>query len=130
MTIFYEKQAVSWFKKVGNIQKMINVGKISDKDDILTVEEKITLIGNKTKRSLWMAQWQRELEARWLEVAKMRIKIDWKGKYFLSDIGGKFCFKVLTYEALKCYKKKNRDRTIKIYKWICTTEEVSSWPQT
>ena len=39
-------------KKLGISKKMINVGKISDKDDILTVEEKITLIGNKTKRSL------------------------------------------------------------------------------
>ena len=42
-------------QKIGNDQKFIKVGKISDKDDILTVEEKlISLIGNKTKVSLEM----------------------------------------------------------------------------
>ena len=40
-------------QKVGKNKKAIKVGKISEKDDILTVEERpIALIGNKTKRSL------------------------------------------------------------------------------
>ena len=43
------KQAVSWFKKLGRTKKVINVGKISGKYDVLTVEEKrVSLILNKT----------------------------------------------------------------------------------
>ena len=40
-------------QKFGNSQKVVKVGKISFKYDILTVEEKqIALIGKKTKMSL------------------------------------------------------------------------------
>ena len=54
---------------------MIKVGKISEKCDILTVEEKrMALIGNKTKRSLEMTPGQRELETRWLKASSMSIK--------------------------------------------------------
>ena len=47
------KQAFSCFQKLAIIKKLIKVGKISNKDDILKVEEKrVALIGNKTNRSL------------------------------------------------------------------------------
>ena len=46
-------QTITWFKKSGRTQKVIKIGKISDKYDILTVEEKqISLIGDETKISL------------------------------------------------------------------------------
>ena len=49
-------------QNIGKNQKMIKVGKISEKYDILTVEEKlIPLIGNKTKRSLEMTPGKIEL---------------------------------------------------------------------
>ena len=49
-------------QNIGKNQKMIKVGKISEKYDILTAEEKIIpLIGNKTKRSLGMTPGKREL---------------------------------------------------------------------
>ena len=49
-------------KKFGRTKKVIKVGKISEKDEMLTVEEKrISLIGNKTKRILEMTPEQREL---------------------------------------------------------------------
>ena len=35
-----EKWAVSWFKKWGRTKEIIKVGKIGDKDRILTVQEK------------------------------------------------------------------------------------------
>ena len=48
-------------QNIGRNQKMIKVGKTSEKYDILTVEEKlISVIGNKTKRSLEMTPGQRE----------------------------------------------------------------------
>ena len=54
---------------------MVNVGKVSDKDDILTVEEKrIPFIGNKTKRILETNPKKRELEAIRLKASKIRIK--------------------------------------------------------
>ena len=52
ITLVKEK-AITWFKKLGKIKKVIKVGKISEKYDTLTVEEKrIALIGNKTKKAL------------------------------------------------------------------------------
>ena len=55
-------KAVSWFKILGRTKKIIKVGKISGKDDILTViEKRATLIGNNITISLEMNQWQREL---------------------------------------------------------------------
>ena len=58
----------------GNIQKVVKVGKISFKYDILTVEEKlISLIGNKTKRSLETNPWQIELDSRRLKESKIHI---------------------------------------------------------
>ena len=46
---------MSYSSEIEKMQKMIKVGKISDKDDILTVTEKrISLIGNKKTISLGM----------------------------------------------------------------------------
>ena len=55
-------------------KNVIKVGEISYKDDILTIEEKqLSLIMNKTERNLEMTPRQRDIEARCLKVAKMRI---------------------------------------------------------
>ena len=60
---------------MGRTEKVINVGKISDKDEILKVEDKqLYLIGNKTKGSLEMNPWKRELETRRSKAANMRIE--------------------------------------------------------
>ena len=49
-------------QKLGRTKKVIKVGEISEKCDILTVEEKETsLIGNKTKVILEINPRQREL---------------------------------------------------------------------
>ena len=54
---------------------MIKLGKISERDEILIVEEKrLPLIGNRTKRSLEMNPKQRELEEMWLKESNMRTK--------------------------------------------------------
>ena len=54
---------------------MIKVGKISEKDDVLTVEDKkIDLIGNRTKISLEINPEKREIQARQLKASKMQIK--------------------------------------------------------
>ena len=59
---------------LGKTKKLIKVGGISGKYDILKVEEKqVALIENKTKWVLKMTQWQGELEARLLKAVKMRI---------------------------------------------------------
>ena len=66
---------MSYSSEIEKMQKVIKVGKISDKDDILTLEEKrISLIENKTKRILEMTQGKSELDARRLNAYKMRIK--------------------------------------------------------
>ena len=58
---FLKEQAVSWFRRLEITKKVIMVGKISDKDDILTVEEKlIYLIVKKTEIRLEMTTWRRE----------------------------------------------------------------------
>ena len=70
-----KEQAVSWFKKLGRTKKVIKVGKIGDKYDIFTVEEKrIVLIGNRTKRILEMTSRQRELDEIRLKTYKMRFR--------------------------------------------------------
>ena len=47
---FLKEQAVSWFRRLEITKKVIMVGKISDKDDILTVGDKlIDLIVKKEK---------------------------------------------------------------------------------
>ena len=62
-------------QKLGRTKKVIKVGKISGKYDILPVEEKsVALIRNNIKRILEMKKWQRELEAIWLKAVKMHIK--------------------------------------------------------
>ena len=62
-------------QKLGRTKKVIRVGKISEKCDILTVEgERIALVTNKMKRSLEITPSQILLEARWLKVSKMWIK--------------------------------------------------------
>ena len=54
-------------QQLGRTKEVIKVGKTSEKDDIITVEEKrIRIIGNKTKRSLEMNPRQRELYVMWL----------------------------------------------------------------
>ena len=72
---------------------MIKVGKIVEKNDILTVEDKrVSLFGNKTKISLEMTPRQRDSEARRLKASKMYIKeLIEKGNDILSDICGKIC---------------------------------------
>ena len=40
MDFFVKEQAITWFKKLVRTKKVIKVGKISGKYDILTVEEK------------------------------------------------------------------------------------------
>ena len=80
-------------QKLGRTKKVIKVGTVSEKDDILTVEEiRIPLIGNGTKIILEMTPEQIELEARQLKVSNMRIKkkIE-EEKELLSYIGGKIC---------------------------------------
>ena len=53
---------------LGRTKKVIKVRKISEKDDILTFEEKrIALICNKTKIRLEMTPRQRELDSRLLK---------------------------------------------------------------
>ena len=72
---------------------MIKVGKFSEKDDIVAVEEKrISLIRNKTRRILELTPEQRELETRWSKESKMQIKkLNENERKLLSDIGGKIC---------------------------------------
>ena len=46
------KQDVLWLKTFVRTKKVVKVGKISGKNDILTVEEKlVSIIGNKTKNN-------------------------------------------------------------------------------
>ena len=70
-----KEQASSWLQKLDRTKIVLKVGKISAKDNILTVQDESTSrIGNKTKRSLETNQWQREIEARRFKVSKMRPK--------------------------------------------------------
>ena len=92
----------------------MKVGKISNKDYILTVEEKqLSLIENNTKIKPEMNPWQRELYEIWLKASNIQIKkkID-KRKKLLSYIGGKICARFLQKKHQKVIKK-NKDRTIK-----------------
>ena len=60
---------------MGRTKKVIKVGKISCKDDILIFEKKrVVLIGNKTKRSLEMTTQKIELEKRWLKATNIPIE--------------------------------------------------------
>ena len=69
-----KEQAVTWFKNLER-KKILKVGKIGAKDEILTVQEKkIGNIGNDKRRSLEMTPWKREVEVWWLRVDKMKIK--------------------------------------------------------
>ena len=62
-------------EKLRRARIILKVGRISAKNDILTVQEKKqSHIGNKTKRILEMTMWQRELEAWQLKSSKMRMK--------------------------------------------------------
>ena len=62
-------------QNLGRNKKLIKVGRISEKYDILRFEGKcMALIGNKTKVSLEITPAQRELEARRLNTSKMWIK--------------------------------------------------------
>ena len=55
-----KEQAIKRFKKLGRTKKVIKVGKISEKYDILTVEERlIALFVDKKKRSIEMTPRQR-----------------------------------------------------------------------
>ena len=57
-----EKQAVSWFKKLVGTKRVLKVGKISAKNDTLTLQEKkIVPIGNKTNIGLEMTPSQRDI---------------------------------------------------------------------
>ena len=58
--VFLKEQAVSWFRRLEITKKVIMVGKISDKDDILTVGDKlIDLIVKKTEIRLEITTWSR-----------------------------------------------------------------------
>ena len=90
---------------MGGTKKFLKVGEICDKYDISTVQDKrVSLIGNKTQRSLEMTPRQRYLEAIWSKAARTRIKKLIKKKRLLSDIGKKNMLKVITGEASKGYK--------------------------
>ena len=54
-------------QKLGRTKKVIKIGKISDKYDIITVGKKISLFGNETKISLEMTPKQREIQVRRLK---------------------------------------------------------------
>ena len=75
-------------QKVGKNRKVFKVGKIGAKYDILTVQERsISHIGNKTKRSLEMNSWKKEVDKLWLKVNKiqMKKKIE-NNKYFQIQV--------------------------------------------
>ena len=78
---------------MGRTKKAIKVGKISEKDEILTLEEKrISLIENKTKRIIEMSSYKRELDSRRAMASSMWInKLIEKERELLADIGGKIC---------------------------------------
>ena len=62
MEIFCERTDYIMVQKLVRTKKLIKVGKICGKDDILNVQEKqVTLIGSKKKRSLEMNPRKREL---------------------------------------------------------------------
>ena len=61
--------------KIDKNKKNLKVGKVGDKDNILTVQKKkVVHIGNNTKISLEMTPRQREAETQRLKVAKMRMR--------------------------------------------------------
>ena len=61
-------------QNLGRTKKVIKVGKVSGKYEILTVEEnQISLIGNNTKRILEMNPKEIDVEVRRLKASKMRI---------------------------------------------------------
>ena len=67
-----KEQDITWYKKLGMTKKVIKIGKIIEKDDISTVEEKrIFLIGNNMKIILEMTPDQREVEARRLKASNI-----------------------------------------------------------
>ena len=80
-------------QKLGITKKVIKVGKISGKSDILTVEDKrIALIINKTKISLGMTPIQIQIEAGRLKAAKIRFKNKTeKDKDYFQIMVGKIC---------------------------------------
>ena len=62
MEIFLKQQPASWFQKLGKTKIFPKIGIISDKYDILTVQEKhIAHRGNNINRSLEMNPRQREI---------------------------------------------------------------------
>ena len=93
---------------MGRTERVLKVGKISAKDDILTVQEKQrSRIGNRTKRSLEMTARKIEPEERRLKAAKMRTKkrIE-KEQELLSDICGKIYWKFLQVKHQKVVKRR------------------------
>ena len=84
----FAKNRLSHGSKFWEEKKVPKVGKICAKDEILTVQEKqIAYIKNKTKLSLKINPYQRELEAQRLKESNMRTKKR-IGEKILSDIGG------------------------------------------
>ena len=80
-------------QKLVRTRKVVKVGKISGKYDILIVEEKrVSLIVNKTKIILEMTTWERDIYARRLKSSKMRIKkrIEKENSYFHILVGKYF----------------------------------------
>ena len=95
-------------QKIRRNQTILKVGKICDKDDILTVQEKrVPLIGNKKKGTLETNPWKIELEARKLKSSTMRIKKRIKkGKIIIVRYWWKKMLQVFTGEASIVYLKK------------------------
>ena len=79
-------------QKLGRTKKLIKVGKINGKYDILTVEEKwISIFGNK-KRSHWNYSKMKRVGGEKVEgVKNVDKKLIEKEKELLSDISRKIC---------------------------------------
>ena len=73
--VLVERKFCLMVQNIRNEKKILKVGKIGAKYDILTVHNKqVAQIYNKTKRIPEMTPWKREVESRRLKVAKIRIK--------------------------------------------------------
>ena len=61
-------------QKLGRTKRVLKIGEIGAKYDIVTVKEKkIAHRGNNTRRRLKMASWNKEVEALYLKASNIRI---------------------------------------------------------
>ena len=68
-----KEQVITWLKKLGRTKNVIKVGKISEKYDMLTIEEKIISYLKYYKISLEMTPSQSKLEARKFKASNIQI---------------------------------------------------------